>query len=160
MSIDDHNLIIKKSRPVYMQYYQDELGCINGDDLLYGMAVTIMVNRAKKISKKYTDVKITEGKPSGTGTFEQDMLIWLDGLSKDNNHEDIGTLILQRTIHSIHDNYRLLINALRNLTNWEDYYFERVSYHKKERDKERYLKGDFEKEKDEFLITFLPTKDF
>ena len=45
----------------------------------------------------------------------------------------------------------MLTNALQELTNWENYYSQRVAYYKKERDRERYLMGDFEKEKEELI---------
>jgi len=150
-SIDNHNLIISKSRPIYKQYYQAELGYINGDDLLYGMAITIMVNRVKKVGIKNTEILQINKSLSNTREFKQDMLKWLDGLSRNDAVDDIGTLILQKITLSIQDNYGLLTNALQELTNWENYYDQRVAYYKKERDKERYLKGDFEKEKEEVV---------
>jgi len=151
LSIDNHNLIISKSRPIYKQYYQAELGYINGDDLLYGMAITIMVNRAKKVAIKNTEILQVNRELNTTRDFKQDMLKWLDGLSKDDAVDDVGTLILQKINLSIRNNYGLLTNALQELTNWENYYDQRVAYYKKERDKHRYLIGDFEKEKEEIV---------
>jgi len=152
LSIDNHNLIISKSRPIYKQYYQSELGYINGDDLLYGMAITIMVNRVKKIAIRDTDILQINKESQNTLEFKQSMLKWLDGLSIHDSVEDVGTLILQKINLSIKGNYGMLTNALQELTNWENYYSQRVAYHKKERDRERYLKGDFEKEKEELII--------
>jgi hypothetical protein len=43
----------------------------------------------------------------------------------------------------------MLIIALQELTNWENFYSQRVAYYVKARDKDRYLMGDFEKEKAE-----------
>jgi len=151
-SMDNHNLIISKSRPIYKQYYQSELGYINGDDLLYGMAITIMVNRVKKTAIKNTEILKINRNINNTREFKQDMLRWLDGLSKNDSVDDIGTLILQKINLSIHDNYGLLTNALQELTNWENYYSQRVAYYNKERDKERYLKGDFSLESEELVI--------
>jgi len=149
-SISNHNLIISKSRPIYKQYYQAELGYLSGDDLLYGMAITIMVNRAKKTEIKNTDIlHIT--REQDTRSFNQSMRKWLDDLSRYDAVDDIGTLILQKITLSIEGNYGLLTNALQELTNWENYYSQRVAYYKKERDRERYLKGDFEKEKEELV---------
>ena len=148
-SIDDHNLIINKSRPIYKQYYQRELGFINGDDLLYGMAITIMVNNVRKDDTKTADVFRLNYKNNSFYDFNNQMMLWLDGLSKDNSIEDIGTLILQKITVSISDNYEILIDALEELTRWEKYYDQRVSYYNNERDKERFLKGDFNKEKEE-----------
>jgi hypothetical protein len=191
LSIDNHNLIISKSRPIYKQYYQSELGYVSGDDFLYGMAITIMVNRARKAEMGKTEMQQAEseqhvaqhGFQSDTGRqiaqrdtgyivqhdteqvaqrdtkniakrdaehiargYKDGMLGWLDGLAKEDYIDDIGTLILQRISLTIKNNYGLLIDSLQELTNWEGYYSQRVAYYKKERDKERYLKGDFEKE--------------
>jgi len=148
-SIDNHNLIINKSRPIYKQYYQAELGYINGDELLYGLAITIMVNRVKKVEIGNTDILQLSDGPLSAREFSSGMLKWLDALSIDEDVEDIGTLILQKINLSIKDNYSLLTSALQELTNWEDYYYKRVAYYKKARDRERYLIGDFEAEKKE-----------
>jgi len=148
-SIDNHNLIISKSRPIYKQYYQSELGYISGDDLLYGMAITIMVNRARKVAVKNTDILKINRNINNSQEFTQDMLKWLDRLAKDDRIADIGTLILHKITLSIRNNYSMLTNALQELTSWENYYKKGVAYYKKERDKERYLIGDIEKEKEE-----------
>ena len=151
-SISNHNMIINKIRPVYKQYYQAELGNISGDDFLYGMAITIMVNRATKTDIKNTEIlQIYSGYETAT-ELKQDINKWLDGLAKVNETDDIGTLILQKITLSIQDNYVMLINALQELTNWENYYNQRVSYYKKERAKDRYLVGDFGEEKEELIV--------
>ena len=145
-SIDDHNLIISKSRPIYKQYYQAQLGYIGGDDLLYGMAITIMVNNIKKTEPIKMDIKANSYNTINYHLFERDMQQWLDSLAKDDNTDDIGTLILHRITLSIKGNYDVLITALGELLSWENYYNQRVAYHKRERDKERYLRGDFDNE--------------
>ena len=145
-SIEDHNLIISKSRPVYKQYYQAELGYISGDDFLYGMAITIMVNNIKKKEPLNPDNQIKEYSNLNYHMFEGDMKSWLDELAKDDKTIDIGTLILQVITLSIKNNYGLLISALSELLLWENYYKQRVEFNKREKDKERYLRGDFENE--------------
>jgi len=150
-SIENHNLIINKSRPIYKQYYQSELGYLNGDDLLYGLAITIMVNRVKKVELKDTDILQIRKDYLSSLEYTEEMLTWLDTLAKEDSIEDIGTLILQKTTLSVEDDYELLIETLQELTSWESYYNQRVLYYKKEQDRERYLKGDFEKEKKEIL---------
>jgi len=154
-SIDDHNLIINKSRPIYKQYYQAELGYISGDDFLYGMAITIMVNRVRKMTVKNADILKINRSPRNTEEFREDMMKWMDWLAKSDNVDDIGTVILQRITLSIRNNYSMLTSALQELTIWENYYKKRVSYYKKERDKNRYLIGDFGQEKEEQDITDL-----
>jgi len=150
-SIDNHNLIINKSRPIYKQYYQSELGYISGDDFLYGMAITIMVNRVKRVAIKNTSILKINQNQSNLKDFTQDMYNWLDWLAKADKVEDIGTLILHRITLSVRGNYSLLTGALQELINWENYYKRSVSFYKKEKDKERYLIGDFQKEKEELI---------
>jgi len=145
-SIDNHNLIINKSRPIYKQYYQSELGYISGDDYLYGMAITIMVNRARKTSIKNAALLKINRNINNIQDFSQDMMRWLDWLAKTDKIDDIGTLILQRITLSIRNNYSMLTDAFQELINWENYYKKSVSYFKKERDRERYLTGNFEQE--------------
>jgi hypothetical protein len=150
-SIDNHNLIINKTRPIYKQFYQSELGYVNGDDLLYGMAITIMVNRVKKTEAEHTNKLRIDHESRNINEFGIGMIKWLDEQAIENSIDDIGMLILQRITMSIKGKFGLLINALQELTNWENYYKQRVAYYKKERDKERYLKGDFGTETDELL---------
>jgi hypothetical protein len=152
LSIGNHNLIINKSRPVYKQYYLKELGYISGDDFLYGMAITIMVNRAKKTDIINTEILQIYTGYTSTQELKQDINRWLDVLAKDNAIDDIGTLILQKITLSIKDNYGLLISALQELTTWENFYSQRVLYYKKERAKDRYLKGDFGEEQEELIV--------
>jgi len=147
--IDDHNLIISKSRPVYKQYYEEELGYINGDDLLYGMAITVMVNRIRKTDDKAPEILHIYNRADEALLFEADMLKWLDELAVTGDTVDIGALILRKITQSIKGDFELLTKVLQELIDWEDFYYRRVSYHVKERDKERYLLGDFEKEKAE-----------
>jgi hypothetical protein len=150
-SIDNHDVIINKSRPIYKQYYQPELGYISGDELLYGMAITIMVNRVRKANTGDTSGLGFKFIPGEFNEFNSDVLDWLDGLAKENSVPDIGTLILQKTKLSIKNNYTLLISALGELINWEGYYTQRVGYYKMEKEKDRYLKGDFDQEDEELI---------
>ena len=143
-SIDNINLIISKSRPIYKQYYQSELGNINGDDLLYGMAITIMVNRLIKKDIEDAESLGVDHNVSDFHDFNAFMTTWLDSIAVDNKSEDIGALILQIIALSVKGNYGLLINALAQLTDWESYYESRVAYYEKERAKERYLQGVFD----------------
>jgi len=148
-SIVDHNVIINKSRPLYKQYYQSELGHLHGDDLLYGLAVTIMINRIKKSalmtekSKETSAEIVPEDIPLDARGFEQSMRSWLDTLAEKGNIDDIGTLILQRITTTIKDNFNLLTDSLQKLTSWESYYNQRVAFYEKEEDRKRYLTGDF-----------------
>ena len=143
-SIDDINVIINKSRPIYKQYYREQLGYIGGDDLLYGMAITIMVNKFTKQEIMDKDILSLDTDFLNFHDFNSSMSDWLDSLAVDDEAVDVGTLILQRIMLSIKGNFSLLMNALAGLTGWELYYKDRVAYYIKERDKERYLKGDFD----------------
>ena len=150
-SIDNHNDIINRSRPIYKQYYQSELGYINGDDLLYGMAITIMVNRIRKVDVDNSRLLRINKNFNNANEFAQDMHKWLDELARHSAIDNVGTLILQKITLTIQDNYGLLTIALQELTSWESQYNQRVQYYKKEHDKERYLMGIFEEEEPEEL---------
>ena len=150
-STDNHNLIISKSRPIYKQYYKGELGSLNGDDLLYGMAITIMINKITKKEKDISEKQRLDSEISNLNDFIESINMWLDSLAVENNIEDIGTLILQKITCTIHGDYTLLVKALAQLTSFELYYRKQVIYYVKERAKERYLKGDFNIEKDESM---------
>jgi len=152
LSINNHNVIINKSRPIYKQYYQAELGYINGDDLLYGMAITIMVNRIRKVDFGNIDILYIDTNYNTANELAEDMYMWLDEMAKHNVIDNIGTLILQKITLSVRGNYGLLTTALQELTNWENVYNQRVQYYLKELDKERYLKGDFDEEEEELQV--------
>jgi len=151
-SITNHNVIINKSRPIYKQYYQAELGYINGDDLLYGMAITIMVNRIRKVDFGNTDILYVNTNYRSANELAEDMYMWLDEMARYNDIDNIGTLILQKVTLSVRNNYGLLTLALQELTHWEETYKQRVLYYKKELDKERYLRGNFEEEAEELDV--------
>lgn len=150
-STDNHNLIISKSRPIYKQYYREELGNLSGDDLLYGMAITIMVNKINKKEAESPETLSPGSDMPNLSDFIESMNAWIDSLAVENKTKDIGTLILRKITCTIHGNYALLINALAQLTSFELYYKRQVMYYIKERDKERYLKGDFNIENDEII---------
>lgn len=143
-SLDNHNMIINKSRPLYKQYYQSELGYIHGDDLLYGLAITIMVNRIKKNFSVNGASAPDVSKPVDFHRFKSEMSAWLDALARNGNVvDDVGTLILRRITTTIKDDYALLITAFQGLVFWENHYYQQVAYYKKEEDRRRYLSGNF-----------------
>ena len=143
-SFSDHNTIISKSRPLYKQYYQSELGYISGDDLLYGFAITIMVNKMKNnspITNNSANSIFSES--DDVAGFRERMLQWLDNLAGEEGVGDVGMLILYCIKTRISDNYGFLITALSELTAWEEYYHKRVAFNEKEMERKRYLSGDF-----------------
>lgn len=145
-SIADHNQIIKKSRPVYKQFYQSELGYVNGDELLYGMAVTIMVNFIRKTEPINKDIFKLEYTPTNMTELNNNMMRWLDILAKWNYATDVGTVILQRITLLIKEDTNLLLDAFGELLNWEDFYNKRVDFHMRAREREQYLKGNIDRE--------------
>jgi len=145
-SLDNHNMIINKSRPLYKQYYQSQLGYIHGDDLLYGLAITIMVNRIKKNSSVKGANSAKMNNVTDFQSFKSEMLLWLDALAKDGRVvDDVGALILRRITTTIKNDYGLLIAAFQGLVFWENHYYQQVAYYKKEEDRRRYLSGNFSK---------------
>ncbi|MDR2589549.1 MAG: hypothetical protein LBC71_00945 [Oscillospiraceae bacterium] len=151
-SIDSIDAIINNSRPIYKQYYQSELGFIEGDDPLYGLAVTIMVNKIKKLNQSIEEEQPLNYVYKNINEYTFSMLQWLDGLARDHQVPDIGALILHNISKTIKNDYNLLINAMEELTTWENHYNKKVIFYSRERDKERYLKGDFFKEMNEISV--------
>jgi hypothetical protein len=54
------------------------------------MAITIMVNRAKKVGIKDTDILQIDLDCNNTLDFKQSMLKWLDGLAKKDKNKSVN----------------------------------------------------------------------
>ena len=150
--IEDLNIIIEKTRPLYDEFYKSELGFID-DEVLYNMAITIIVNRLKNEDISEKDAKIldiSENKYNNFDDFDQMMQEWLQELSKNNRNLEINKYIIYKTTNSIDiSNFDLLIESLAKTNGYAKQYYSNVDYNNKISDKERYLKGEFDKEKKE-----------
>lgn len=148
--IKDVDEIIKKSRPVYDEFYKSTLGFIN-DELLYGIAIATMANRInhKDISKKDKEIaNIQEEKITDMSILDNHMREWIKNVAENHRNLEIDRYILYKITNTIDiTNFSLLLNSLGRTNEYANLYYDSVEHNNKVSDKDRYLKGDFEKEK-------------
>ena len=148
--IKDVDAIIKKSRPVYDEFYKSTLGFIN-DELLYGIAIATMANRInhKDISKKDEEIaNIQEEKITNLSTLDIHMREWIKNVAENHRSLEIDRYILYKITNTIDiTNFDLLLNSLGRTNEYANLYYDSVEHNNKVSDKDRYLKGDVEKEK-------------
>ena len=148
--IKDVDIIIKKSRPIYDEFYKSTLGFIN-EELLYSIAITTMVNRInqKEISKKDEEIVNIQGnKITNLLILDNHMREWISVVADKYRNLEIDRYILYKTINSIDiENFDLLLNSLGRTNEYANLYYDKVKHNNKVSDKDRYLRGDFEKEK-------------
>ena len=148
--IKDVDAVIKKSRPVYDEFYKSNLGFIN-DELLYGIAIATMTNRInhKDITKKDEEIaNIQEEKITDLSTLDNHMREWIRNVSENHRSLEINRYILYKITNTIDiNNFDLLLNSLGRTNEYANLYYDSVEHNNKVSDKDRYLKGDFEKEK-------------
>lgn len=150
--IDDANLIVEKTKPIYDEFYKEDLGFIN-DELLYGIAVTIIVNKIRSKDVSSSDKKILNIVNKNIDDFDifnNDMTNWIYKTAQEYRTLEINRYIIYRIVNIINlSNFKLYFDALGETKNYNKIYYENVSHNNKVSDKERYLNGDFEKEKKE-----------
>lgn len=148
--IKDVDTIIKKSRPVYDEFYKSTLGFIN-DELLYGIAIAILTNRInhKEISKQDEEiVNIQDEKITSLSVLDVHMREWIKIVADKYRSLDIDRYILFKITNTIDiKDFDLLLNSLGRTNEYANLYYDSVEHNNKVSDKDRYLKGDFEKEK-------------
>lgn len=150
--IKDVNAIIKKSRPIYDEFYKSSLGFIN-DELLYGIAISILLNKInnRELAKREKEIlNIQEEKIVDFTTLDTHIREWVATTAKNHRNLDIDRYIIFKITNTIDvKNFELLINSLGMTNEYSRLYYYLVEHNNKASDKERYLKGDFEKEKKE-----------
>ncbi len=148
--IRDVDIIIKKSRPIYDEFYKSALGFID-DDILYGIAIATMVNRInyKNISKNDLEIlNIKDEKITSLSAFDNCMREWIGNVAENYRSLDIDRYILYKIINTIDiTDFDLLLDSLGRKTEYVNLYYYSVDHNNKASDKDRYLQGNFEKEK-------------
>lgn len=148
--IKDIDIIINKSRPVYDEFYKSTLGFIN-DELLYGIAIATMTNRInhKDISKKDEEIVNIQGERiTNLSVLDNHMREWISNVAENHRNLEIDKYILYKITNTIDiRNFDLLLNSLGRTNEYANLYYDRVEHNNKVSDKDRYLKGNFEKEK-------------
>lgn len=150
--INNDDTISKKSRPIYDEFYKSSLGFID-DEILYNIAIAIISNKSsnKHFSKKIENLlNLNDDKYSNTQLHDKNMKEWLFEIAKNNKDLEINKLVIVKICRTIKDNdFYMLINCLSNTKSYINYYYSLLKHNNKLSDKERYLKGDFKKEKEE-----------
>ena len=148
--IKDVDVIIKKSRPIYDEFYKSTLGFIN-DELLYGISIVTLTNRINNKERSKKDKEILNIKDEKIDNFTEldiHMKEWIAFVADTYRNLEINKFILFKIIDTINiKNFDLLINSLGKTNEYSKIYYERVEHNNIVSDKDRYLKGDFEKEK-------------
>lgn len=148
--IKDTKLIEEKVRPIYDEFYSAKYGSIKGN-LLFSMFITILINKMNQdglIESYEKELDLDGEKYIDFIELDGYMRRWLYSLAQTNRDLDIDIYIILKIINSIFsDNFDLLFHALSMTGEYKALYLKNVKYNNKVSDKERYLKGDFSKEK-------------
>ena len=149
--VDDMEIVYENTLPIYKEFYESKLGFVN--EYMFRVA-TMIINDKVKISNdiekeiiNYQDNNYSN--IDNISSIDNIIKFWLESLAKDNvkvNNIDLYTIAKINDV-IVQTNNELLLECLTNLKDWIKYYDSKVEYLRKESDKNRYLSGDFSKEK-------------
>lgn len=149
--VDDMEIVYENTLPIYKEFYESKLGFVN--EYMFRVA-TMIINDKVRISNDIEKEVINyqdNNYSNIDNIYSIDNIIkfWLESLAKDNvkvNNIDLYTIAKINDV-IVQTNNELLLECLTNLKDWIKYYDSKVEYLRKESDKNRYLSGDFSKEK-------------
>lgn len=145
--INDIELIAKKTKPLYQEFYKEELGNI-GNDILYRYFVKLLVMRINEKEEKI--LCKTEEKCDNIEKLDKLMERWISDFAKNNKNVDIHPYILNQIKSTINpNNLNLFIEAINQMYKYIGLYNYNVNHSEKINMRERYINGDFSKEKEE-----------
>lgn len=149
--VDDMEIVYENTLPIYKEFYESKLGFVN--EYMFRVA-TMVINDKVRISNdiekeviNYQDNNYSN--IDNISSIDNIIKFWLESLAKDNvkvNNIDLYTIAKINDV-IVQTNNELLLECLTNLKDWIKYYDSKVEYLRKESDKNRYLSGDFSKEK-------------
>lgn len=149
--VDDMEIVYENTLPIYKEFYESKLGFVN--EYMFRVA-TMIINDKVRISNEiekevinYQDNNYSN--IDNISSIDNIIKFWLESLAKDNvkvNNIDLYTIAKINDV-IVQTNNELLLECLTNLKDWIKYYDSKVEYLRKESDKNRYLSGDFSKEK-------------
>lgn len=150
--INDIEIIIQKTKPLYQEFYKEDLGNIK-NDILYRYFVKLLV---MKINEKEEKILCkTKEKCNNIEEFDKLMEEWISDFAENNKSIDIYPYILNQIKYTINpNNFKLFIEATNQIYKYVGLYNYNVNYREKVNMRERYLQGDFAKEKDEIDAKF------
>lgn len=149
--VDDMEIVYENTLPIYKEFYESKLGFVN--EYMFRVA-TMIINDKVRISNdiekeviNYQDNNYSN--IDNISSIDNIIKFWFESLAKDNvkvNNIDLYTIAKINDV-IVQTNNELLLECLTNLKDWIKYYDSKVEYLRKESDKNRYLSGDFSKEK-------------
>lgn len=144
--IHDIDMIVQNVKPIYLEFYQRDLGFLQ-DDVLLSLSIQMILNRIhnKSIRKEFT-------KTPGIDKLTSQIKSLIDKKAMEFERCEIKNDIIDEILNTCSKNTIVTyINILKNFSEWEDSYNEKYLLNNNQRKKERYLKGDFKKEKQQLI---------
>jgi len=133
------DLVSKKIKPIYHEFYQEQFGNVD-DDLLLKMIISILY------SKNFNNNKVLFERKCDTFKEFDDCMN--DAIQKSDFKTDICNSIIDTLKFNVFsDNLVLYLNIIKNIDNYEKSFNQHIEHCRMLKEKERYLAGDFNKEK-------------
>ena len=149
--VDDLDIVFEKTYPVYNEFYQRYLGY--GEEGAYRLAIFIIYNFLKKKEDIYKYNKIVE--MDFDGNINDNINIWIQKMIEDNNYvDDVSPYLFNyiNTLTSLND--EKYIDLLYEIDEYIETYNSSVKTAMISKDRDRYIKGDFSKEKNARAFKF------
>lgn len=153
--INDIDVIVDKVKPIYNEFYRNELGNIN-NEVLFMLTLLIIDNNDLVFSEKDDKIlNITDTLWVNYEDIVYNMNDWIKYIAYNYRSIDPGLYVTIKINKNVSmDDFNVYLKVLSNYQNYIDEYYRLVDLNNKTSDKERYLKGDFEKEKEELKIKY------
>lgn len=155
---DDQEILMEKTWPLYEEFYKSDLKYIS-NDFMYAYALAVMTNSISRLD----GISNTEAQILGNCTYIMDDSAelsksidnWINQTARSfpNLENSIEKYTVMRILQTAErKNVPLLLTALGNVKLYHKQYTDTVAYNKKSSDRDRYLRGDFEKERMQYNI--------
>ncbi len=155
MELKDINSVIEKSKPIYDEYYKNDLGLIDSNSPLYDIAVNTIIRKINDEKELVKDIlKITNTEDYTEKSFEKTINSWLYEVSKEYKFLDIEPYITYKILKSVStSDFNSFLSILSKTNEYIKNYDNYIKRHKIMSDRQRYLNGDFLKEKMEIKMS-------
>ena len=155
--IGDMEIIYKKLLPIYHEFYREKLGFVNDD--IFRIAIIIVKDTIDNSSEIDNSI-LTYGESNyenidNISSLDNVIKFWLESLAKgDVKINNSIICIVAKIDKSIIDDNDLLLDSFHQTYKWNNYYKDKITLEKKQRNKRRYLNGDFTLEKEEKSLKY------
>ena len=155
--IGDMEIIYKKLLPIYHEFYREKLGFVN--DNMFKIAIIIIKDTTDN-SNEIDNSILTYGESNyenidNISSLDNVIKFWLESLAKgDVKINNSIICIVAKIDKSIVDDNDLLLDSFHQTYKWNNYYKDKITLEKKQRNKRRYLNGDFTLEKEEKSLKY------